>query len=182
MKNGAHKTSDHEPTRLVNKQLSDLWKIPTPEGHSISEPFRPEEFAAAFSRLKPRKSPGLDSIFPEFILHAGSALKYWFCNFLNSCMRQLKIPKIWRRALVVAIPEPEKPLGDSKSYHPISLLCVLIKILERLVSARVETITNPQEQAGFQHGRSDVVPVTLLTQDNEDSFSANCLTAAYDTV
>jgi len=97
-------------------------------------------------------------------------------------MRQLKIPKIWRRALVVAIPEPEKPLGDSKSYHPISLLCVLIKILERLVSARVETITNPQEQAGFQHGRSDVVPVTLLTQDNEDSFSANCLTAAYDTV
>jgi len=29
-----------ESTRLVNKQLSDLWKIPTPEGHSISEPGR----------------------------------------------------------------------------------------------------------------------------------------------
>ena len=71
VKNGAHKTSDREPTRLVNKQLSDLWKIPTPEGHSISEPFRPEEFAAALRRLKPGKSPGLDSIFPEFILHAG---------------------------------------------------------------------------------------------------------------
>ena len=40
VKNGAHKTSDREPTRLVNKQLSDLWKIATPEGHSISEPFR----------------------------------------------------------------------------------------------------------------------------------------------
>jgi len=26
VKNGAHKTSDREPTRLVNKQLSDLWK------------------------------------------------------------------------------------------------------------------------------------------------------------
>ena len=32
-------------------------------------------------------------IFPEFILHAGSALKSWFCEFLHSCMRQLKIPK-----------------------------------------------------------------------------------------
>ena len=121
------KTNDHEPTRLANKELSDLWKIPTPEGHSISQPFRPEEFAAALRRLKPRKSRGLDSIFPEFVLHVGSALKSWFCDFLNSCMRQLKIPKIWRRALVVAIPKPEKPLGDPKSYRPMSLLCVPFK-------------------------------------------------------
>ena len=56
VKNGAHKTGGREPTRLVNKQLSDLWKIPTPEDHSISEPFRPEEFAAALRRLKPGKA------------------------------------------------------------------------------------------------------------------------------
>jgi len=109
VKNGAHKTGGREYTRLVNKQLSDLWKIPTPDGHSTSEPFRPEVFAAALRRLKPGKYQGLDSIFPEFILHAESALKSWFCNFLNSCMRQLKSPKIWRRALVVAIPKPENP-------------------------------------------------------------------------
>jgi len=168
-------TQDRESTRLVNKQRSDLWKIPTPEGHSISEPFRPEEFAAALRHLKPGKSPGLDSIFPEFILHAGSALKSWFCNFLNSCMRQLKIPKIWRRALVVAIPKPENPLGDPKSYRPISLLYVPFKILERLIYARDETNIDPllpQEQAGFRHGRSAVDQVTLLTQDIKDSFSA----------
>ena len=75
VKNGTHTTSDREPTRLVNKELSDLQKIPTPEGHSIFEPFRPAELAAALRRLKPGKSPGLDSIFPEFILHPGSALK-----------------------------------------------------------------------------------------------------------
>ena len=57
VKNGAHKTGHREPTRLVNKQLSDLWKIPTPESHSISEPFRPEEFAAALRRLKPEYWP-----------------------------------------------------------------------------------------------------------------------------
>ena len=87
VKNGAHRTRGREPTRLVNKQQSDLWKIPTLEGHSISEPFRPAELAASHRRLKPGKSPGLDSIFPEFILHAGSALKSWFCNSLISCMR-----------------------------------------------------------------------------------------------
>jgi len=41
VKDGAHRTGDREPTRLVNKELSDRWKIPTPEGHSISEHFRP---------------------------------------------------------------------------------------------------------------------------------------------
>jgi len=64
------------------------------------------------------------------------------------------------------------------------------KILERLIYARVETITDPllpQEQAGFRHGRSAIDQVTLLTQDVEDSFSAKKkagavfvdLTAAY---
>ena len=101
--------------------------------------------------------------FPEFILHT---LRSWFCDFLNSCMHQLKIPKIWIGALVVAIPKPEKPLGDPKSYCPISLLCVPFKILERLMYARVEPIIDPllpQEQAGFRHRRSAVDQVTLLT-------------------
>jgi len=117
VKNGAHRTGDRESTRLVNKQLSNQWKIPTPEG----EPFRPEELAAALRRLKPGKSPGLDSIFPEFMLHTGLALKSWFCDFLTSCMRQLKIPKIWRRALIVSIPKPENPLGTQRA--TVSCLC-----------------------------------------------------------
>ena len=120
VKNRAHKTDGRVSIRLINQQLSDLWKIPTPEGHSISEPFRPEEFDAALRCLRPGKSPVLDSNFLEFILLAGLALKSWFCDSLISCMRQLKIPKIWRRAVVVAIPKPEKPLVDPISYHPIS--------------------------------------------------------------
>ena len=93
LKNRALTTGSRETTRLVNKQLFDLWKIPTPEGSSISGPFRPEELAVALRHLKPGKSPGLDSIFPEFILHAGPALKTWFYVFVTSCLRQLKMEK-----------------------------------------------------------------------------------------
>jgi len=70
-------------------------------------------------------------------------------------MHQLKIPKIWRRALIVAIPKPEKLLGDPKSYRPRSLLCVPFKILERLIDAHVDPIIDPllpREQVGFRHG------------------------------
>jgi len=172
VKNRIHKTGGRASTRLHNKQLSDPWKIPTPEGHSISEPFRPETFAAALRRLKPRKSLEWDSIFPKFIPHAGSTLK--------SCSVTSSIPactnsKFQRsgRALVVAIPKSEKPLGDQKSYRPISLLCVTVKIIERLIYARVETIIDPllpQDQVGFRHGRTAVDQVPLLTQTSRIAF------------
>ena len=58
-------------------------------------------------------------------------------------MHQLKIPNIWRRGLIVAIPKPEIPLGDPKNHPPISSLCVPFKILGRLIHARVEPIIDP---------------------------------------
>jgi len=67
-------------------------------------------------------------------------------------MRQLEVPKIWRRALIVAVPGPEKPLGDPKSYRPISLLYVSFKILERPIYDRGDPIIDPllpREQASF---------------------------------
>ena len=80
--------------------------------------------------------------------------------------------KFWRRAIVVAILKPNNQ--ESKSYIPISLLCVFFKILERLIYARIELIIDPllpREQAGFWRGRSTVDPVTFLTQEIENSFS-----------
>ena len=149
--------------------------------------------STSLQHLKSGKAPGPDSICPELILHAGAALKSWLRDFLSSCLCPLKIPKIWRRALVVAIPKPAKPVGEPKSYRPISLLCVPYKILERLIYARVEPLINPllpKEQAGFQRGKSTIDQVVLLTQNIEDSFEAKKkagavfidLTAAYDTV
>jgi len=119
-----------EFTRLINKELSDLWKVPASEGINMSGPFMPEELDAVLKHLEPGKSPDLESIFLEFVLHARSALKSWLCDFLTSYMCQLKITWIWRRELKVAISKPETPLGDPKSYHPISLaVSVPFKIL-----------------------------------------------------
>jgi len=47
-------------------------------------------------------------------------------------MHQFKIPRIWRGAPIVAIPKPEMPLGNWKSYHPIYLLCVPSRSLRDL--------------------------------------------------
>ena len=173
--------------------MSDLWRATTPDAVNISDNFSQREFTAALQHLKPGKAPGPDSICPELILYARAALKSWLRDFISSCLRRLKISKIWRRALVVAIPKPGKPVGDPKSYRPISLLYVPYKILERLIYARVEPLIDsllPKEQAGFRRGKSTVDQAVLLTQNIEDSFEAKKkagavfidLTAAYDTV
>ena len=140
---------------------------------NISGIFSQREFIAALQHLKPGKAPGTASISPEFIIHAGAALKSWLRDFLSFCLRRLKIPKIWKRALVVAIPKPTKPVGNPKSYRPISLLCVPYKILERLIYARAEPLIDPlllKERAGFRRGKSTVDQVVLLTQNIEDPF------------
>ena len=89
--------------------------------------------------------------------------------------------------------KPNKPTDDPKNYRPISLLCVLFKLLKRLILARVEPVIDPQlpnEQAGFRNDRSTVHQIAQLTEDIEDAFEAGHkggvilvdLTAAYDTV
>ena len=194
VRNGKYEAVDRKSSRLVYQEVSDLWRAITPDAVNISDDFSQREFAAALQHLKPGKASGPDSICSELILHTGAALKSWLRDLiLSSCLRQLKIPKIWRRALVVAIPKPAKPVGDPKSYRPISLLCVPYKILERLIYARVEPLIDPllpKEQTGFRRGKSTIDQVVLLTQNIEDSFEAKKkagvvfvdLTAAYDTV
>ena len=107
------------------QELSDLWNATFPHAVNISGDFSPREFPFALHHLKPSKASGPDSIFPELLIYAGSGLKSWLRGFLSSCLRQLKIPKIWRRALVVAIPKPSKSEKDTQSYRLCSALCSL---------------------------------------------------------
>ena len=188
VRNGKYEVVDRKSSRLVFQEVSDLWRATTPDAVNISDNFLQREFTAALQHLKPGKAPGPDSICPELILHARATLKSWLHDFISSCLCRLKIPKIWRRALVVAIPKPGKPVGDPKSYRPISLLCVPCKILTR-IELLIDPLL-PKEQAGFRRGKSTVDQVVLLTQNIEDSFEAKKkagaifidLTAAYDTV
>ena len=132
------------------QELFDLWRATTSDAGNISGDFSPTEFAAALQHLKPGEASGPD-IYPELLIHAGPSLKLWLSNLLSSCLRQLKIPKVCKRALVVAIPKPLEPAEDPHSYCPISLLCVPYKILEQLIYNRVEPIVDPCFQLQFLH-------------------------------
>ena len=114
IRNGRYESIDRESYRIISQEVSDLWRATITSPVNISESFTPHKFVAALKHLKLGKVPGPDSICMKLITHAGAALKSWLCSFLSSCLHHLKIPDVWRRALVVAIPEPSKPVEDPK--------------------------------------------------------------------
>ena len=191
--NGRHTNVDKQVSRDVNAEIARLRASATPVLGSLSEPFSAEETTAAVKLIKSGKAQGPDKIAPEFITHCGSHMLTWLRVFFSQCMSTLRLPKIWRRSEIIAILKPKKPADDAKSYRPISLLCVPLKLLERLLLTRLNPVIDPQlppQQAGFRHGRSTTDQVTLLTDDIEAGFEAKQkvgvvlvdLTAAYDTV
>ena len=114
-------------------------------------------------------------------------------EFFSHCMSTLHPPNIWNRADVIAIFKPNKSANDAKNYRPISLHCMPLKLLERLLLTRLEPVIDLQHQmlqAGFSRGRSTNDQVTLLTDDIEEGLEVQNnidvvlvdLTAAIDTV
>ena len=98
-----YKAVDHKSSRLVFQEVSDLWRATTSDAVNISDNFSQREFAAALQHLKPGKAPGPDSICPEFILHAGAALKSWLRDFISSFCADSKFPRsgeerLWSRS------------------------------------------------------------------------------------
>ena len=154
VRNGKYVVVDRKSSLLVSQEVSDLWRATTPDAVNISDNFSQREFTAALQHLKPGKAPGSYSICPELIIHAGAALKSWLRDFLSSCLRQLKIPKISRRALVVAIPKPKKPVGDPYQRVIDRYLCSVspTRSSRGLSTSALRPLIDPllpKEQTGF---------------------------------
>ena len=77
--------------------------------------FSYEELTIALKHLRHGKAPGLDNIHAEFLLLAGDHAKEWLRKFFNKCLQTCKLPRIWRRATVIAILKPNKPKDEPRA-------------------------------------------------------------------
>jgi len=131
-------TSNQVPSQLiVNGKINkmdvkrDEYKIQRDRDTEI-EDFTSEELENALGNMKDRKAVGLDDIFTERIRHFGPITKIWTLNLFNNIRTTQKIPKIWRKNKIITIPKPGKSLTDPNNFRPISLLCYIYKIFEKV--------------------------------------------------
>ena len=180
------KTAGRKSKQPIVRNMED-------ERDHLGTGFTMTEFQASIKAMKKNKAAGVDELRVEQIQNFGPKTLHWLLEFMNACVSQTMIPKMWRKARVVALLKPGKDPNDPKNYRPISLLCHLFKLLERLIFNRIANTLEERfipQQAGFRPGKSCCGQILNLTQHIEDGFENKKitgvvlidLTAAFDTV
>jgi hypothetical protein len=85
------------------------------------------------------------------------------------------IPAVWRKGITIPILKANKPVSELSSYHPISLISILAKTMEKMVSVRLKWYLENQYllsliQAGFRRYYSKNQQIVMLSQKIKDSL------------
>jgi hypothetical protein len=120
---------------------------------------------SALKSVKLTTAAGFDGVFPEFIRPFGEKTKEWLISFMNDVILSARLPKLFKRAKVIALPKPGRDGSDPAHYRPILLLSVIYKLLERLILQQIQPLIEAAtsvHQAGFSKHRSCTEPEQLL--------------------
>ena len=140
------------------------------EGGSDDLPITAAEINRAINRMNPKKAPGRDGLTADIIKKAFQAHPEALINIFNDCLRTGTFPDIWKIQTVKLIPKPNKTeLTDPSSFRPICLLPVLGKILDRILTTRIEFHIAQnggfhKNQYGFQTGKSTIDAISHATK------------------
>ena len=120
-----------------------------------------DEVYKGLLNLNLSKAPGPGGL-PTIVLKScARELTPSLCGLFNSSLAEDKLATEWKDALVVLVHKKGKK-EDVTNYRPISLLCVVSKVLERCIFKHFEEFLCPlfhNAQHGFFQGRSTVTQI-----------------------
>lgn len=125
--------------------------------------FTIEDVTRAIQNSKTSKALGPDGIAPIMLKHLGPIATNYITELVNTSMRTMQIPNIWKVGRIIPLPKPGKPANQGKSYRPISLLSPIAKLMEKLMLPTLnENLVSSQHQHGFRKGRSTVTALQRI--------------------
>jgi hypothetical protein len=132
------------------------FSAPTVIPDEIPPQLEASEVDACVTRLKSRRSPGLDGITGVIFKAVWRAIPEHITALFSRCIRSGYFPSEWKRPRVVALLKgPDKDGSDPASYRGICLLPVFGKVLEGIMVNRVKDVLpdGNRWQFGFREGR-----------------------------
>jgi len=132
------------------------------------QPFTHAELEKAVEKIKPRKkAPGPDGINTTILVAVYRCAPNWILDLFNTCIQAGTFPKKWKHARLVLLRKGDKPIGEPASYRPLCLLNDIGKLLESLLTSRLEVHMETQgglssNQFGFRRGLSTDDAVIML--------------------
>ena len=97
-----------------------------------------EELTYAMKKLKQKKSPRPDGITNEMLINAGKPALYKLLEIFNKSWQEGSLPQSWGGATMIPIHKKGKSKTEATSYRPISLTRCVVKLLERIINARMK--------------------------------------------
>ena len=149
------------------------------------------------SSLSSSKATGHDGISNFLVKAASPAIAPVLCRIVNNCIRTSTFPDTWKVGKISVIFKNKGEKTKLNNYRPITLLCSLSKILEKVLFTQIlkyfqdEELMDPR-QYGFRPGRScvhavlDYMNLILSGKEEPTKNKVNTLlidlSAAFDVV
>ncbi|GBO09473.1 putative RNA-directed DNA polymerase from transposon X-element [Araneus ventricosus] len=108
------------------------------------------------------------------IEHLGPVGRQSLLDIFNLSWRNGRLPRDWKRAIIIPIKKPGKVAGSPESYKYIALTSVICKIMERMILARLKYFLDLKDlldgaQYGFRIGHGTPDQVLYMCQKIRDA-------------
>ena len=127
------------------------------------QPFSVPEVEKALRKVNGSKAVGPDGVGPLFIKSLAPLVAPSFSVILNRILQTQEFPSTWKHARFIPVPKVPRPARPAQ-FRPISILCVLPKVAERLLLRRLAPhIQLSRNQFGFR-GKSGLTDAWTVLQ------------------
>ena len=142
-----------------------LSSVPPIEDFRISV----EGILKLLKNLKPGKAAGPDKLKPRLLQELCNEIAPVLQIISERSFQTGKIPSDWSKALVAPINKKEGK-SSAANYRPISLTCILCKVLEHIIASNVVEHMNKHDllydlQHGFREKRSCETQLTTMIEE-----------------
>jgi hypothetical protein len=126
------------------------------------------EVQAAIKKMKSNKAAGPSGVVADMLKAAGEVGTLWVTDVCNAVVREGKIPEDWCKSWMVNVYKGKGDALECGSYRGIRLLEHVMKVLERVVEARVRrTVRIDDMQFGFMPGKGTTDAIFIVRQLQE---------------
>ena len=153
---------------VAKESLDEAVNSP-PENSFYFEPVLASEVSRALTGLDTKKSAGPDKLDPIFLKVAANYIAEPLTHIFNLSLSTNTLPKVWKSAFVLPLLKGGDP-SDVNNYRPISKLCIVAKILEKIISEQLTDFLDSNSilnnfQSGFRKQHSTVTAALKVFND-----------------
>ena len=126
-----------------------------------------EEVIKKLSSLQPNKATGHDNIPTRFLKDAAVTIAPMVAHITNLSISQCHVPQEFKLARITPLYKKGNKL-DPGNYRPVSILCSISKVIERLIYEQIDNYLSNHEllfefQSGFRKSHSTDTCLLYLT-------------------